>query len=57
MTQAESYSSMVVGLGQIGMEYDLSLSDDKYVYTHASAFSTHTNIELSCGVDPISPYQ
>jgi len=43
---------MVVGLGQIGMGFDLSLNAAEYIYTHARAFSHHQDFDLTCGVDP-----
>lgn len=48
------YSCIVVGLGQIGMGYDLSLNPDDKIYSHARAFSVHPNFDLACGVDPSS---
>lgn len=42
---------MVVGLGQVGMDYDLSLSPDGYVLTHCRAFQLHPQFELIGGVD------
>ena len=47
------YKSMIVGLGQIGMGYDLTLDKKKSVYTHARAFSEHSAFELVGGVDPL----
>ena len=43
--------SLVVGLGQIGMEYDLKLDPDAYVMTHARAFQQHSDFQLVGGVD------
>ncbi len=45
-------SVLLVGLGRIGMGYDLSLDSDDYIYTHARAFSLHPSFELSAAVDP-----
>ncbi len=42
---------MLVGLGQIGMGYDLGLDPSK-VFTHARAFSQHPAFTLQCAVDP-----
>ena len=42
---------LIVGLGQIGMGYDINLDPEKYVYTHARAFSQHPGFELIAGVD------
>jgi predicted dehydrogenase len=41
---------LIVGLGRIGMRYDLEL-DTHYVYTHARAFTGHTAFRLVAGVD------
>ena len=43
---------MIIGLGQIGMGYDLALDPVKAVYTHARAFSIHPEFELVGAVDP-----
>ena len=45
-------SVLLVGLGQIGMGYDLSSDSDDHIYTHARAFSFHPSFELSAAVDP-----
>lgn len=47
---------LIVGLGQIGMGYDLNIDPIKAVYSHARAFSLHPAFELCGGVDP-SPAQ
>jgi predicted dehydrogenase len=44
---------VVVGLGQIGMVSDLSLSPDVHVYTHARAFQQHPAFGLLAGVDSL----
>ncbi len=44
---------MIIGLGQIGMGYDLNLDQKKAVYTHARALSAHSKFELVCGVDNV----
>src|SRR5689334_24262837 len=46
------HRGLVIGLGQIGMGYDLDLDPATHVYTHARAFSTHEAFELVGGVDP-----
>lgn len=43
---------IIVGLGQIGMGYDLNIDPSKAVYSHARAFSLHPAFELCGGVDP-----
>jgi len=42
---------MLVGLGRIGLLYDLDLPSH-YCYTHARAFSGHPRFQLVAGVDP-----
>lgn len=43
---------LIVGLGQIGMGYDLHLEPNGHVYSHARAFSQHPRFRLIGGVDP-----
>ena len=45
------YSTIIIGLGDIGLNYDLKLDKNKYVYTHSSAISLHSGFELKGGVD------
>ncbi|MGZ8221952.1 MAG: Gfo/Idh/MocA family protein [Methylobacter sp.] len=45
-----AYRVLIVGLGQIGLGYDLHL-DPAQVYSHARAFSRHPAFELVGGVD------
>ena len=47
------YKAVIIGLGQIGMSYDLDLDPEKIVYTHARALSLHQSFELVGAVDPI----
>ena len=44
-------SALVVGLGQIGMGYDLKLDQHQYVLTHARAFQQHPAFWLVGAVD------
>lgn len=44
-------SVLIVGLGQIGMWYDLRLDLNEYAYSHARAFSQHERFTLVAGVD------
>ena len=46
-----SYSVMLVGLGQIGMGYDLTIDSKAIVYTHARAIKQHSNFNLIAAVD------
>jgi len=41
-----------VGLGKIGMGYDLHLPIEGFVHSHARALCLHPSFELSCAVDP-----
>jgi len=47
-----TYKAIVIGLGQIGMEYDLKHDASYYVLTHARAFQQHPSYELISGCDP-----
>ena len=42
---------VIVGLGDIGLKYDLHLDQDKHVYSHARAFSQHKDFNLLAAVD------
>ena len=44
--------SLIIGLGQIGMGYDLAKHPGNTVYTHAKSFAEHPDYELVAGVDP-----
>ncbi len=44
------YKCIIIGLGQIGMGYDLDSKNNK-VYTHAKAFTENHDFELIAGVD------
>lgn len=46
-----SFTVLIVGLGQIGMSYDLALDPAAHVYTHARAFREHPKFCLVGGVD------
>jgi predicted dehydrogenase len=47
-----SLGALVIGLGQIGMGYDLTLDPELNVLTHARAFHRHPSFRLIGGVDP-----
>ena len=47
-----SFSVLIVGLGQIGMGYDLHHDVSSQIYTHANAFSQHPDFHLVGAVDP-----
>ncbi len=47
-----SKKCLIIGLGQIGMGYDLTLDPSAFVFSHARAFSSHQAFELSGAVDP-----
>jgi len=42
---------LIIGLGKIGMEYDINISNSKIVYSHSRAFSIHPNFEVLGAVD------
>lgn len=46
-----SYSVLIVGLGQIGMGYDLTLNVEVAIFSHARAFQQHPDFSLIGGVD------
>jgi len=48
---AANSSVLIVGLGQIGMGYDLSLDPAEFAYSHARAFTQHPRFALLGGVD------
>ena len=47
-----SRSVLIIGLGQIGMGYDIDLDPELHVYSHARAFDLHPGYTLVGGVDP-----
>lgn len=47
-----SYSTLIVGLGKIGLGYDISDPSDENIRTHARAFHLHQKFILVAGVDP-----
>lgn len=47
-----SVGVLIIGLGQIGMGYDLDHDPSQYIYTHARAFSQHPDFHLVAAVDP-----
>jgi predicted dehydrogenase len=51
MSNSHLNKVLIVGLGKIGMGYDLNLDVDNFILTHARAFSRHENFELVAGVD------
>ena len=44
-------SCIIIGLGQIGMEYDYNHIDNSVIYTHAHAINQHSNFRLLAAVD------
>jgi predicted dehydrogenase len=46
------WNALIVGLGQIGMGYDLALAPGRFVYSHARALSLHPEFNLVGAVDP-----
>jgi len=45
------FSAAIIGLGQIGLEYDYQATDDQVMVTHASGFAGHSGFALAGGVD------
>lgn len=44
--------TILIGLGKIGLGYDLDLPIHQYVLSHARAFLSHPDFDLLCGIDP-----
>ena len=44
-------STLIVGLGKIGLTYDIGLNKEQYIYSHARAIDCHTKFVLAGGVD------
>jgi predicted dehydrogenase len=45
------YRVLIIGLGQIGMGYDVNQDPRKFVLTHARAFQQHEKFQLAAAVD------
>lgn len=45
-------TAAIIGLGNIGMRYDIALPLESHVLSHARAFRMHPDFELVGGVDP-----
>ena len=45
------FSCVLIGLGDIGLNYDLNKDQDIYIQTHARAFSLNSGFDLQGGVD------
>jgi len=46
-----THKCLIIGLGQIGMGYDLNLNTEKATYTHSRAISIHPAFRLEGAVD------
>ena len=46
-----AYKVLIIGLGKIGLEYDLDLNPEEYVYSHSRAFTVHLDFDVVGGVD------
>jgi predicted dehydrogenase len=46
------FKVLLIGLGQVGMGYDLNVADLEVVSSHAKAFAGHPDFELVGGIDP-----
>jgi predicted dehydrogenase len=42
---------LIIGLGQIGLQYDLNLKKNEFVLTHSRAFNLHKDFDLLASVD------
>ena len=45
------FNVLIIGLGQIGMGYDLALDHKYHVYSHSAAFNQHKGFSIVGGVD------
>ena len=45
------FSCVLIGLGDIGLNYDLHQDQDKYIQTHSRAFYLNSGFDLKAGVD------
>jgi len=52
ISSSQNYSVLLVGLGQMGMGYDISVENQNNIRTHAKAIATHEGYNLTCAVDP-----
>ena len=50
MKVSKKYKVVIIGLGNIGMKYDLNLQKD-IIQTHTKAFLNHPNYDLVAGID------
>ena len=46
-----SFDVLIIGLGKIGLEYDLEHYKKRYILSHANAFSSNKNFNLLGAVD------
>jgi len=46
------FDAVVAGLGNVGLRYDLSVTDGERVTSHARAFAMHPGYRLVAGIDP-----
>jgi predicted dehydrogenase len=46
------YKVLIIGLGKIGMGYDINNNSTKDILSHSKAFNEHKNFKLIGGVDP-----
>lgn len=51
-SQYQRFKVIVIGLGRIGLGYDLNSPENCY-FTHTKAFKSHPGFELIGGVDPL----
>ena len=47
----DRYNVLIIGLGSIGLQYDIMLCADEFILSHARAFSLHQDFNLAGGVD------
>lgn len=52
ISDSVTFKVLIVGLGNIGMGYDLHHDANRYILSHARAFHSHPRFRLVGGVDP-----
>jgi len=50
----KKYKVLIIGLGNIGLNYDFNIKSKKFIFSHTKAFKIHPYFEIVAGVDPDS---
>ena len=46
-----AFKTILIGLGNIGLKYDINTSNLKNFQTHAKVLNFHSNFDLIAGID------